>query len=57
MLTRSPSNNCSYEVTFVTPEACMINQVKQNKSVTKDNCVFTGEGIKLDFNQLPDPVS
>lgn len=58
MLTRSPSNNCSYEVAFVTPDACKINQEKQEDSVTKDNCIFTGaEGIELDFNQLPKSVS
>ena len=58
MLSRSPTNNCSYEVTFVTPDACKINQVVQANNVNENNCVFEGaEGVELDFNLLPKSVS
>ena len=57
-LARSDTNNCSYGVTFVTPDACKISQTVQGNDVTKTNCVFkVSEGIELNFTPLPKSVS
>lgn len=53
----SKKTNCSYEVTFVTPAACKIQQVAQDSATEKD-CVFkVADDVKLNFTSLPKPVS